>query len=54
MQRSEAHLPEQAIDALIEEICQSKLPQFGERYLFACWKEPEKEFIFKLHVVGQP
>ena len=46
--------PEQAIDALIEEIRQSKLPQFGERYLFACWKEPEKEFVFKLHVVGQP
>ena len=46
--------PEQAIDALIEKIRQSKLPQFGERYLFACWKEPEKEFVFKLHVVGQP
>ena len=46
--------PEQAIDDLIEEIRQSKLPQFGERYLFACWKEPEKEFVFKLHVVGHP
>ena len=44
--------PQDAIDVLIQEVDQCKLSQYGDRYLFACWEEPAKEFSFMLHVVG--
>ena len=42
--------PQGAIEALIEEVDHCKLSTYGDRYLFACWHEPEEQFTFRLHI----
>jgi len=41
-----------AIQALIQVVERCALTRDGDRYLFACWIEPEKKFEFRLYVAG--
>ena len=47
------HPAAEIIDPLIKEIERCESRERGDRYLFASWLEPSKEFAFRLHVVNR-